>query len=507
MTLSIEAVEPFTVSGAIDEIGALSFENYSEMRSFIDFEESDNDYGYLVIYSYDPLSKLPPPYNLTEYKDALEPLMDYREDLGFDIFWQSLHPTNCTPVCVKNYIDSYLANYNIRYIILLGDLIPSYPLSISSSSNTDYTILSDSYYLYDYRAYLPAYAIGRFPGGPGQIAELVEKTLDYEEYNPTGLGGFSFNDIVLLAHEDDNDVFKEDCEAVVSNSYSCNLDFTEYYRDDGYIQSSDIRNTIESIVGAVSYHGHGGITNYCWDVPGFKWNDDIMALSNDFYPVVFNIACNTGHYFNENCNAEAWLNDGNGGSCGVWAADCESFITPNSCMHEFIYQYNYNAENPRVSPSVARMALYASYYTVYIFQGTENAWANFFMYKWFGDPGLRLWTNESAPGRLGYAPIDFSEKGSESNSETLVLEELSIYPNPASTSVSFSLNVFSSTDVRVDVYDLQGRIVGAVTPETLTTGLHSLTWEIPENIPQGAYLARVTAANGDCYSRMLTILP
>lgn len=512
VSLAFDSLESFSVPIALDEIGDKSFENYSLIRHFIDYEESDNDYDYLVIYSHDPLSEEAPPYNLTEYKDALEPLMEYRESLGFDIHWHYVAPTSCYSTCIQDAIDYYLANNNIRYIILLGDLIPSCYMTVSIPFEGDHTYYSDSYYLYDYRGALPAYGIGRFPGGPNEIEILVEKTLAYEEYTPSTFGEFHFNDIVLLAHEDPNGVFKDNCENVASWSYSCDLDFTKFYRDNGPVSPASIYSAIESNVGAVSYRGHGWIWSYSWNVPGFQYNSEIQGLSNEFYPVVFNLACRTGDYVGQFCNAEAWLKDTNGGACAVWAADEDTYPVPNNCLHELIYAYTYDNNYPRVPPSVARMALYASYYTVYLYQGSSYAWANFFEYKWFGDPGLRLWTNESAPGRLGYSPIpSLSSVSSSLTAQSsaypaLVTESFSLHPNPATSSVVFRVASIENADTRICIYDLNGRSVEVLELNAVTAGMHEIAWEISEDISCGVYIAHITTNDGSVMSKMLTII-
>ena len=70
------------------------------------------------------------------------------------------------------------------------------------------------------------------------------------------------------------------------------------------------------------------------------------------------------------------------------------------------------------------------------------------------------------------------------------------YPNPASSSMTISYDLFQSGRVALKLYDLSGNEISTLADESEAAGEHILT--IPsEEFPSGQYLCRLTSANAN----------
>jgi Secretion system C-terminal sorting domain len=67
------------------------------------------------------------------------------------------------------------------------------------------------------------------------------------------------------------------------------------------------------------------------------------------------------------------------------------------------------------------------------------------------------------------------------------------YPNPFSTEATVSFSTVVSDNVRISVYDVQGREVTVLTDRVFSPGSHEVKW-LPINNPAGTYFVRMTAA-------------
>lgn len=75
-------------------------------------------------------------------------------------------------------------------------------------------------------------------------------------------------------------------------------------------------------------------------------------------------------------------------------------------------------------------------------------------------------------------------------------KNVNVYPNPAANqstiNVNFELN--STSDIKIDLYDMQGRIVKSLPKESLTNGTYNKELNI-EGLTSGVYICKVTANN------------
>ncbi|MDI1234970.1 MAG: T9SS type A sorting domain-containing protein [bacterium] len=91
--------------------------------------------------------------------------------------------------------------------------------------------------------------------------------------------------------------------------------------------------------------------------------------------------------------------------------------------------------------------------------------------------------------------IKFSSFGADvKNLQSYFSSDLQVTPNPATSSsdinISYQLN--STSDVMVDLYDMQGRLVRSIAKETVTYGTYNKTMSV-DGLPAGMYVCKVTA--------------
>ncbi len=77
-------------------------------------------------------------------------------------------------------------------------------------------------------------------------------------------------------------------------------------------------------------------------------------------------------------------------------------------------------------------------------------------------------------------------------------DALSVYPNPASDRLSFKYTLDSEASVRIEILDLNGRLIACVSDQHRDAGEITESWDLSlsdRNIPNGMYLSRVIIKN------------
>ena len=69
-----------------------------------------------------------------------------------------------------------------------------------------------------------------------------------------------------------------------------------------------------------------------------------------------------------------------------------------------------------------------------------------------------------------------------------------IYPNPVSNSMTINYNLSSSSNVLINVYDMLGNKIKEIANDRETSGQHSINWNASD-VPQGIYLLQVIVDN------------
>jgi hypothetical protein len=67
-----------------------------------------------------------------------------------------------------------------------------------------------------------------------------------------------------------------------------------------------------------------------------------------------------------------------------------------------------------------------------------------------------------------------------------------LYPNPASTNLTFSFVNPINHIVTIRIYDLNGKLIENVNTAVSNKGLHEYTWSIPSNMNAGLYIYEIS---------------
>ncbi len=78
------------------------------------------------------------------------------------------------------------------------------------------------------------------------------------------------------------------------------------------------------------------------------------------------------------------------------------------------------------------------------------------------------------------------------------------YPNPFNPSTNISYSLVKPGEVRIDVYDLQGRRVDSLVREVKPAGHHSFTYQ-PRNLASGVYLVLMRADDFRSSQRIMLV--
>ncbi len=83
------------------------------------------------------------------------------------------------------------------------------------------------------------------------------------------------------------------------------------------------------------------------------------------------------------------------------------------------------------------------------------------------------------------------------------------YPNPFNPSTEIRFSLARASDVRLEIYDIMGRVVATVIQEPMTAGYHKVTWEGKDNAGQrvtsGVYFYRITAGEFVATKKMVVV--
>jgi hypothetical protein len=84
-----------------------------------------------------------------------------------------------------------------------------------------------------------------------------------------------------------------------------------------------------------------------------------------------------------------------------------------------------------------------------------------------------------------------------------------VSPSPAACNAVISFSLAQAGPARVDVFDITGRIVTTLTREELTSGSHSMIWNLDDSsgrtVPSGLYYVRVSSGSFTASTSMIVI--
>ncbi|MEL6697505.1 MAG: T9SS type A sorting domain-containing protein [Bacteroidota bacterium] len=77
-----------------------------------------------------------------------------------------------------------------------------------------------------------------------------------------------------------------------------------------------------------------------------------------------------------------------------------------------------------------------------------------------------------------------------------IVQNFRIIPNPVNGKARFDLQIVKGGDVRLEIFDLNGRMVDVVSEKYMTEGRHDIRWSVPAQLQTGLYMAKLSADNG-----------
>ena len=121
-----------------------------------------------------------------------------------------------------------------------------------------------------------------------------------------------------------------------------------------------------------------------------------------------------------------------------------------------------------------------------------HSWTKGIAY-YIGTHGLGVYSTEKFTPKLGLNDLKKN-----------IQEQLSLYPNPAVDIVNLKFNIKQAGDLRLDIYNLEGRLVKATVIKSAKSGENSFTFNTEEFI-SGTYFVRLTGKNTKLTSRMIVL--
>lgn len=313
-------------------------------------------------------------------------------------------------------IDAFIENYFRKhychgvYVLLVGDVdvIPSgrsnriiaNPDASSADSDHVYEVLGADR--------LPSCYVGRLSvNSKSELQVQLDKILSYER-NP--VAGNWPRQVVLAANSQNDD-----------GSYGVSSSFPSKYAGavnaiasyGGYTNppsfnvlhagavsagatravNLDVIDAVDAGVGHVLYRGHGGGTSWVsgWDGSSttgnsFDQTNDVGALSNRAYPIVYSIACQNARLRLTDSIAETWMSLANGGAVAHFGASVNSYTTENHERAKGIFRAIYESGFTRLGPALAEAERISRSVT-----GGGGGWDNnTFCYNLLGCPELTI---------------------------------------------------------------------------------------------------------------------
>ncbi len=313
---------------------------------------------------------------------------------------------------IDNFIEDYFRKHYCHgvYVLLVGDvdILPSgrsnRVIANPDGNNAD----SDHVYEVLGSDRMPSCYVGRLSvNSKGELQTQLNKILSYER-NPAG-GGWPLR--AVLAANSQNDDSSYGVSSSFPSKYAAAVNAIAAYGS--YTNpptfnvlhagaasnaatravNQDVIDAIDNGVGHVLYRGHGGGSSWVsgWDGSSttgnsFDQTNDVPALKNEAFPIIYSIACQNARLRNNDCIAETWMSLANAGAVAHFGASVNSYTTENHERAKGIFRAIYQNGFTRLGPALAeaerisRSAL-----------GGGAAWDNnTFCYNLLGCPELTI---------------------------------------------------------------------------------------------------------------------
>ncbi|MCK4695230.1 MAG: hypothetical protein KAT74_05690, partial [Candidatus Cloacimonetes bacterium] len=342
----------------------------------------------------------------------LEPLLRWKEKLGYKTKLATLSETGTTNDAIKDYLQNAYDNWETppEYVVLVGDVsgnivVPSF---FVQGYYTPWDVTDHSYTLLDGDDYFPDIMIGRISvQSQNELNTVINKIISYESdpYMETDW----MKRALMISYVDDSWWQLHSARETVMAVREKLLDF-EFTEVDTFISpyqsgATNLENKINSGHTFVNYRGAGSPSSW-WGLYGPLFRiGNINSLNNGYMlPMVTGITCGGGDFANSHhpsCLGETWLIAGSpsvpkGGIAFIGPSELDTRTWFNNAIDMGIY-HGVTQENLFKCAEMmlaGKMDTYINYPYCHAWGGSEDSdQFYFYVYNLLGDPGLAIWTD------------------------------------------------------------------------------------------------------------------
>lgn len=349
---------------------------------------------------YDEQDLIPPPLGLliitSPHNAGLTVVQDFalwKEQKGYHTTVATTNETGTTNQTIKAYIQEAYDTWPIppNFVLLIGDtdVIPHWVGQGSGSPGTDlyYATLEGSDYFNDV-------GIGRLsPSNDANLANMVNKTLDYEQVGWTGNDEWEKSAVFMASN--DNWTVSEGTHNYVISHYLDPDGYTSYrlYCHTYGATTQQVTDNFNAGRSLGIYSGHGSVTSWA-DGPPFS-QSNVQALVNTVYPFVCSHACLTGQFQSGECFGETWIRVPHG-AVVFWGSSVTSYWDEDDILEKGMFEGFFDEQSPSQDQNltwVAGMTDYGKYYLWQHYGGGGQSLRYWEMYNILGDPTVDVWTD------------------------------------------------------------------------------------------------------------------
>lgn len=343
--------------------------------------------------------------------DILQPLLRWKEQLGFKTQIAIIEEIGSTAEEIKAYIQNAYDNWQDppEFIVLVGDVSGNIqcPSFYVDGYLTPFAVSDHNFALLDGDDYFPDAFVGRLSCQTQlELMTIISKIINYES-NPFMNIPWQKRALMVGYIDEWNGFSQRETLMGIRNKL---LDF-EYAAVDTFIApwqtgQSLLSNSISEGESFICYRGAGAPNYWSGGLSGPMFlTEDIITLNNGFMlPMVTSMTCGGGDFASQQypiCFGEKWLNSGSpsepqGAIAFIGPSEYDTKTWFNNANAMGIYQGVTQEGLYRCGEMLLRgkMELYYNY-------PNNHAWGNaldsdqfyFYVYNLLGDPGLQIQTD------------------------------------------------------------------------------------------------------------------
>lgn len=296
----------------------------------------------------------------------------------------------------------------------------------------------------------PNVIIGRIPAGDLRTANIeVNKIVRYEDHPPQNFAFYSkatftsyfqgpgpiddrgftktsetIRSALTDLHYEVDRIYTDDADTVDPQAYYDGRPIPAELKKPGFVWRTDgkvdLINHWNDGRFIVFHRDHGNPGT--WGHPFFTGNESEGELTNgNLLPVVFSINCATGKFDDRHVNfAEQLLNNEGGGAVGVIgdSRDSPTWTNNNLALGLFdaifpnvVPTYGSSTPIKRMGDVLNAGKMYMNTQNGLDFQRNDETVAEHYLYHWFGDPTMQIWTSNPNSFRLNELSLRFNDLG------------------------------------------------------------------------------------------------